>query len=154
LKLARNAPARWIAPASQRVADAAASESRTILTVDRGFGDVRTYPPGTHPGNLVVHARDLGQDITFKLLNIFLLQHDVIHRMQRSHRARFCPDPQSPFPALDSAGPAIGAVLARLRACGAVREVRDHRRVPELLATAARGQVGGRRPSERASSER
>lgn len=31
----------------------AAAEGRMIFTLDRGFGDVRRYPPGTHPGIVV-----------------------------------------------------------------------------------------------------
>jgi predicted nuclease of predicted toxin-antitoxin system len=29
---------------------AAHGEGRMVLTLDRGFGDIRAYPPGTHPG--------------------------------------------------------------------------------------------------------
>jgi predicted nuclease of predicted toxin-antitoxin system len=29
---------------------AAASEDRFVVTLDRGFGDVRRYPPGSHAG--------------------------------------------------------------------------------------------------------
>lgn len=59
------------------VAEAAASEGRMIVTTDRGFGDVRLYPPGTHPGILVVHARELRQSVILMLLGTFLVQHDV-----------------------------------------------------------------------------
>jgi predicted nuclease of predicted toxin-antitoxin system len=31
----------------------ASGEGRMIFTLDRGFGDVRSYPPGTHPGVVV-----------------------------------------------------------------------------------------------------
>jgi predicted nuclease of predicted toxin-antitoxin system len=40
------------------VAQAAAQEGRMIITLDRRFADIRRYPPGTHPGILVLHARD------------------------------------------------------------------------------------------------
>lgn len=33
-----------------RIAAVAAREQRMILTTDRGFADVRAYPPGTHAG--------------------------------------------------------------------------------------------------------
>ena len=33
---------------------AARVEDRLLLTLDRGFGDLRRYPPGTHPGIVVL----------------------------------------------------------------------------------------------------
>jgi predicted nuclease of predicted toxin-antitoxin system len=33
---------------------AATAEKRLLLTLDRGLGDVRTYPPGTHTGVVVL----------------------------------------------------------------------------------------------------
>jgi predicted nuclease of predicted toxin-antitoxin system len=60
-----------------RVATAAVNEERMVLTVDRGFADVRAYPSGTHPGILVVHARDLRQSVILMLLGRFLLEYDV-----------------------------------------------------------------------------
>jgi predicted nuclease of predicted toxin-antitoxin system len=60
-----------------RVAEAASREGRTVVTVDRGFGDVRTYPPGTHPGILVVHARELRQSVITMLVASFLSEHDL-----------------------------------------------------------------------------
>lgn len=33
-------------------------EDRMILTLDRGFGDIRRYPPGTHPGVVVLRLSD------------------------------------------------------------------------------------------------
>lgn len=32
------------------VLTAATAENRLIVTLDRGFGDLRAYPPGTHAG--------------------------------------------------------------------------------------------------------
>jgi predicted nuclease of predicted toxin-antitoxin system len=40
------------------VCQAAAAEGRLIITLDRGFGDVRTYPPGTHARILVLRPED------------------------------------------------------------------------------------------------
>jgi hypothetical protein len=34
------------------------SEARLIITLDRGFGDIRRYPPGTHAGILVLRVDD------------------------------------------------------------------------------------------------
>jgi predicted nuclease of predicted toxin-antitoxin system len=33
-------------------------EDRMIITLDRGFGDIRRYPPGTHPGVVVLRLTD------------------------------------------------------------------------------------------------
>ncbi|MGH9189155.1 MAG: DUF5615 family PIN-like protein [Acidimicrobiales bacterium] len=37
---------------------AATHEQRLLLTMDRGLGDVRLYPPGTHAGVLVIRLDD------------------------------------------------------------------------------------------------
>ena len=46
------------------LAEATASEDRILITLDRGFADVRLYPPGTHPGIFVLHARDLRPSVS------------------------------------------------------------------------------------------
>lgn len=58
-----------------RVAGVAASESRAVITLDRGFADVRRYPPGSHPGVFVVHARDLRPSVILMLVATFLTEH-------------------------------------------------------------------------------
>ena len=40
------------------MAAAAKEEDRLLITLDKGFGDIRTYPPGTHPGILVLRLAD------------------------------------------------------------------------------------------------
>lgn len=40
------------------VSAAATRAGRLVLTLDRGFGDVRTYPPGAHSGILVLRVED------------------------------------------------------------------------------------------------
>ncbi len=40
------------------VAAAARTEDRLLITLDKGFGDIRAYPPGTHPGILVLRLTD------------------------------------------------------------------------------------------------
>lgn len=40
------------------VSRAAAAEDRLIITLDRGFGDPRMYPPGAHAGILVLRLND------------------------------------------------------------------------------------------------
>ena len=36
----------------------ATAESRLLITLDRGLGDVRRYPPGSHSGILVLRVED------------------------------------------------------------------------------------------------
>ena len=40
------------------VVQAATREGRLVVTLDRGFADIRLHPPGTHAGILVLHVAD------------------------------------------------------------------------------------------------
>ena len=40
------------------ILQAATAEGRMIFTLDRGFGYVRSYPPGSHPGIVVLRTDD------------------------------------------------------------------------------------------------
>jgi predicted nuclease of predicted toxin-antitoxin system len=40
------------------VAAAAKAAERMLFTFDKGFGDIRAYPPGTHPGIVVLRLTD------------------------------------------------------------------------------------------------
>lgn len=42
------------------IAKAAASEARMLLTLDVEFGDLRKYPPGSHPGVVLFRPQTLG----------------------------------------------------------------------------------------------
>lgn len=42
------------------VAAAAKNEGRLLLTLDLEFGDLRKYPPGTHPGVILFRPRTYG----------------------------------------------------------------------------------------------
>jgi predicted nuclease of predicted toxin-antitoxin system len=42
------------------VADAVRAEGRILVTFDRGFADLRAYPPGSHPGMVVLRLRRQG----------------------------------------------------------------------------------------------
>jgi predicted nuclease of predicted toxin-antitoxin system len=35
-------------------------EQRFLVTADKGFGDIRRYPPGSHPGIVVLRPREDG----------------------------------------------------------------------------------------------
>lgn len=39
------------------VAEAVSAEGRILVTLDRGFGDLRTYPPGSHSGIVLLRLR-------------------------------------------------------------------------------------------------
>jgi predicted nuclease of predicted toxin-antitoxin system len=41
---------------------AASAESRFLMNLDRGMGDIRAYPPGTHPGIAVFRLSDQSPD--------------------------------------------------------------------------------------------
>lgn len=56
------------------LAEAVGSEDRALITLDRGFADVRRYPPGTHPGIFVVHARELRPSVILTLVATFLAE--------------------------------------------------------------------------------
>jgi len=40
------------------VAAALKTDGRFLITLDKGFGDIRAYPPGSHPGILVLRLAD------------------------------------------------------------------------------------------------
>lgn len=42
------------------IAQAVGVEGRVLVTLDRGFADLRAYPPGTHPGIVVLRPRRQG----------------------------------------------------------------------------------------------
>jgi predicted nuclease of predicted toxin-antitoxin system len=45
------------------------SEGRFLITADKGFGDIRTYPPGQHSGVLVLRPNRDGIKPLVELLN-------------------------------------------------------------------------------------
>lgn len=42
------------------LAAACRREGRALVTLDRGFGDIRAFPPTEYPGLVVLRARDQG----------------------------------------------------------------------------------------------
>ncbi len=44
--------------ADPAVVGAAATEERVLITLDRGMGDIRAYPPGSHAGIVVLRLTD------------------------------------------------------------------------------------------------
>ena len=56
----------------KQVVHAASAERRLLITLDRGIGDIRTYPPGTHAGVLVLRPSDQSAGSVLRLLSQLL----------------------------------------------------------------------------------
>lgn len=54
------------------VVQAAAGEGRIVLTLDRGVGDLRRYPPGSHAGIVVLRPTSQDPDTVIDLVDRFL----------------------------------------------------------------------------------
>lgn len=54
------------------VVRAAAEEGRMVLTLDRGVGDLRHYPPGSHAGIVVLRPTSQDPDMVIELVDRFL----------------------------------------------------------------------------------
>lgn len=59
------------------IATACRSEGRVLLTLDLDFSDVRLYPPGTHPGIIVLRPREPDRSHALRLLSRALRLFDV-----------------------------------------------------------------------------
>ena len=55
--------------------EAIQSEERFLITGDKGFGDIRSYPPGTHGGVLVLRPKDDGIRPILELLELVLSEY-------------------------------------------------------------------------------
>lgn len=53
-------------------------EERFLVTADKGFGDVRRFPPGTHAGILVLRPARESAVAFEQLLKEVIKQHDMI----------------------------------------------------------------------------
>ena len=52
----------------QQVWERVVAESRFLITLDLDFSDVRRFPPGTHPGILLVRARSKSRQAVLEIL--------------------------------------------------------------------------------------
>ena len=55
------------------VAQLCASEERVLITLDRGFGDIRAYPAGSHSGIIVLSTASPGLRSIGELLDRLIL---------------------------------------------------------------------------------
>lgn len=53
------------------------AEQRFLVTADKGFGDIRFYPPGTHAGILLLRPDQAGIRPILELLERTLTAHDL-----------------------------------------------------------------------------
>ncbi len=60
-----------------RVAAAAAQEQRMLLTLDVEFGDLRKYPPGSHPGVILFRPKRLGPLVVNEFVEHFIRTADL-----------------------------------------------------------------------------
>jgi len=53
------------------------AEQRFLVTADKGFGDIRSYPPGTHNGVLLLRPDQAGIRPVLELLEQALTAYDL-----------------------------------------------------------------------------
>jgi len=54
------------------------AESRFLITADKGFADIRTYPPGSHWGVMLLRSDQDGIRPTVELVEKVLQNYDLI----------------------------------------------------------------------------
>lgn len=59
------------------VAAAAKAEGRILLTLDLEFGDLRKFPPGSHPGVILFRPRSLGPRAVNRFVETFVRDNDL-----------------------------------------------------------------------------
>ena len=66
-----------LARSDREVAAAACAEDRVLLTLDVEFGNLKKYPPGSHPGIMVFRPGRLGPLAVNRFVQEFLGRTDV-----------------------------------------------------------------------------
>jgi len=56
---------------------AASAEERLLVTLDRGFGDVRAYPPGSHGGIVVLRPDSQAVSSVLSTVSSLTTHHDL-----------------------------------------------------------------------------
>lgn len=62
-------------------------EQRFFITLDLDFSDVRRFPPGTHPGILLLRPRSRGRQAVLNLLSRIVNEHSL-ESLQGGERKR------------------------------------------------------------------
>jgi len=88
-------------PAILTSSQPALRDDRFVVTLDRGFGDVRRYPPGTHAGLAVLRVDSQDARTVAEALTTFLGNHALGDRGLRRRRSR--PSRSHPAPGLRTA---------------------------------------------------
>ena len=55
----------------------ACDEGRFFITLDLDFSDIRSYPPGTHPGILLLRPHNTGRAAVLNVLSSVLRDHGL-----------------------------------------------------------------------------
>lgn len=56
---------------------AATAAGRVLITLDRGLGDIRKYPPGSHPGIIVLRLPDQSARAIHAALSALVAKYDL-----------------------------------------------------------------------------
>jgi len=59
----------------ETVWDRVSTEGRFFITLDLDFSDLRQYPPGTHPGILLLRPRSKGREAVMEILTRVFREH-------------------------------------------------------------------------------
>lgn len=59
------------------VLNAATAVGRLLITLDRGFGDLHTYPPGSHSGIIVLRPEDQRVPTVVGMIESLLDHHQI-----------------------------------------------------------------------------
>ena len=63
---------KLVGAADPQVAQVCQSETRALVTLDRGLGNIRAYPPAAYPGIAVLRPRDQNVDAILALVTTFV----------------------------------------------------------------------------------
>ncbi len=78
-------------------------EGRFFITLDLDFSDVRRFPPGTHPGLLLLRPKDRSRDAVVRVLKRVLQEHPLSNLtgclvVADEHRTRLRRPPSATMP--------------------------------------------------------
>lgn len=68
---------RLLGQVDSAIAKAAKAENRIILTLDVGFANMRSYPPGSHPGIILFRPSSMGPISTNRFIVDFIVNSNI-----------------------------------------------------------------------------